>query len=153
MSLMEKKVDALVRLALSESDIEKEFLLKSLRDLMDKPFDFPDIVKDVRTALLEIGVPDRLLGYKYILHCVAHIIENGVQYADINKVLYPDVAKEFGTTPSRVERAIRHSIEVAWDRIPMEVSMKYFGNTINGLKGKPTNHEFLVRLANYLRGD
>lgn len=153
MSIIEKKVDALVRLVLSESEVEKEFIIKSLRNLMDKPYEFHDMVKDVKTALLEIGVPDHLLGYKYISHAVAHIIEHGDHYADITKVLYPDVAKEFGTTSSRVERAIRHSIEVAWDRIPMEVSMKYFGNTISGLKGKPTNCEFLVRLANYLRGD
>ena len=69
----------------------------------------------------------------------------------ITKVLYPQVAKTFGTTPSRVERAIRHAIEVAWNRGDLDVLDKYFGNTVSASKGKPTNSEFIARVANIVR--
>ena len=69
----------------------------------------------------------------------------------ITKVLYPQVAKAFGTTPSRVERAIRHAIEVAWDRGDLETLQKYFGYTVNSAKGKPTNSEFIAMIADRLQ--
>jgi two-component system response regulator (stage 0 sporulation protein A) len=68
----------------------------------------------------------------------------------VTKVLYPEVARKFGTTPSRVERAIRHAIEVAWDRGDVEVLQKFFGYTVSGLKGKPTNSEFIAMIADRL---
>lgn len=69
----------------------------------------------------------------------------------VTKVLYPEVAKHFGTTPSRVERAIRHAIEVAWDRGDLETLQKYFGYTVNSTKGKPTNSEFIAMIADRLQ--
>ena len=69
----------------------------------------------------------------------------------VTKVLYPEVAKRFNTTPSRVERAIRHAIEVAWDRGDVEVLQKFFGYTVSGIKGKPTNSEFIAMIADNLR--
>ena len=68
----------------------------------------------------------------------------------VTKVLYPEVAKFFGTTPSRVERAIRHAIEVAWDRGDLETLQKYFGYTVSNTKGKPTNSEFIAMIADRL---
>ena len=68
----------------------------------------------------------------------------------VTKVLYPEVAKRFDTTPSRVERAIRHAIEVAWDRGDIEVLQKYFGYTVSNIKGKPTNSEFIAMIADHL---
>ena len=68
----------------------------------------------------------------------------------VTKVLYPEVAKKFDTTPSRVERAIRHAIEVAWDRGDIEVLQKYFGYTVSNIKGKPTNSEFIAMIADNL---
>jgi two-component system response regulator (stage 0 sporulation protein A) len=68
----------------------------------------------------------------------------------VTKVLYPTIAKQFGTTPSRVERAIRHAIEVAWDRGDLETLQKYFSYTISNLKGKPTNSEFVAMIADRL---
>ena len=68
----------------------------------------------------------------------------------VTKVLYPEVAKHFGTTSSRVERAIRHAIEVAWDRGDLETLQKYFGYTVNSTKGKPTNSEFIALIADRL---
>lgn len=70
--------------------------------------------------------------------------------ATVTKVLYPEVAKKFGTTPSRVERAIRHAIEVAWDRGDIEVLQKFFGYTVSNIKGKPTNSEFIAMIADCL---
>lgn len=69
----------------------------------------------------------------------------------VTKVLYPEVAKRFNTTPSRVERAIRHAIEVAWDRGDLETLQKYFGYTVNSTKGKPTNSEFIAMIADRLQ--
>ena len=69
----------------------------------------------------------------------------------ITKVLYPQVAKTFATTPSRVERAIRHAIEVAWDRGDLETLQKYFGYTVNSAKGKPTNSEFIAMIADRIQ--
>ena len=68
----------------------------------------------------------------------------------VTKVLYPEVAKKFNTTPSRVERAIRHAIEVAWDRGDIEVLQKFFGYTVSNIKGKPTNSEFIAMIADCL---
>ena len=68
----------------------------------------------------------------------------------VTKVLYPEVAKRFSTTPSRVERAIRHAIEVAWDRGDLDVLQKYFGYTVSNVKGKPTNSEFIAMIADRL---
>lgn len=69
----------------------------------------------------------------------------------VTKVLYPEVARRFSTTPSRVERAIRHAIEVAWDRGDLETLQKYFGYTVNSAKGKPTNSEFIAMIADRLQ--
>ena len=68
----------------------------------------------------------------------------------VTKVLYPTVARKFGTTPSRVERAIRHAIEVAWDRGDLETLQKFFGYTVSNIKGKPTNSEFIAMIADHL---
>ena len=68
----------------------------------------------------------------------------------VTKVLYPAVAKKYGTTPSRVERAIRHAIEVAWDRGDLETLQKFFGYTVSNIKGKPTNSEFIAMIADHL---
>ena len=90
----------------------------------------------------EIGVPAHIKGYQYLREAIINAI---------TKVLYPQVAKTFGTTPSRVERAIRHAIEVAWDRGDLDTLQRFFGYTVSNTKGKPTNSEFIALIADRLQ--
>ena len=98
----------------------------------------------------EIGVPAHIKGYQYLREAIILTINDMDIINAVTKVLYPEVAKKFGTTPSRVERAIRHAIEVAWDRGDIEVLQKFFGYTVSNIKGKPTNSEFIAMIADCL---
>lgn len=110
----------------------------------------PQLEAQVTAILHEIGVPAHIKGYQYVREAI--IITAGDMDAinAVTKVLYPEVARRFSTTPSRVERAIRHAIEVAWDRGDLETLQKYFGYTVNSAKGKPTNSEFIAMIADRL---
>ncbi len=104
------------------------------------------------TAIIhEIGVPAHIKGYQYLREAILIAVEDMDVINAVTKVLYPDVAKRFGTTSSRVERAIRHAIEVAWDRGDLETLQKYFGYTVSTSKGKPTNSEFIAMIADRLQ--
>ena len=105
----------------------------------------------VTDLIHEIGVPAHIKGYQYLREAIILTVENMDVINAVTKVLYPEVAKRFGTTPSRVERAIRHAIEVAWDRGDIETLQKYFGYTVNSAKGKPTNSEFIAMIADRLQ--
>ena len=104
------------------------------------------------TAIIhEIGVPAHIKGYQYLREAILIAVEDMDVINAVTKVLYPEVAKRFGTTASRVERAIRHAIEVAWDRGDLETLQKYFGYTVSNSKGKPTNSEFIAMIADRLQ--
>lgn len=100
----------------------------------------------VTEIIHEIGVPAHIKGYQYLREAIMIAIDDMEVINAITKVLYPQVAKTFSTTPSRVERAIRHAIEVAWDRGDLETLQKFFGYTVSNTKGKPTNSEFILSL-------
>ena len=104
----------------------------------------------VTTIIHEVGVPAHIKGYQYLREAILLTVDDMDVINAVTKVLYPEVAKHFGTTSSRVERAIRHAIEVAWDRGDLETLQKYFGYTVNGAKGKPTNSEFIAMIADRL---
>lgn len=106
-----------------------------------------DLDLTVTEILHQIGVPAHIKGYYYLRSSIKMVVEDQSILSAITKRLYPDVAKENGTTASRVERAIRHAIEVAWDRGNVEVLEQYFGYTINSSRGKPTNSEFIAMIA------
>jgi two-component system response regulator (stage 0 sporulation protein A) len=110
-----------------------------------------DLESKVTAVIHEIGVPAHIKGYQYLREAIMMTIENMDIINSITKQLYPTVAKTYGTTPSRVERAIRHAIEVAWDRGDTDVLTGFFGYTISGGKGKPTNSEFIAMIADRLR--
>ena len=110
----------------------------------------PDIEAMVTNVIHEIGVPAHIKGYQYLREAIIIAIGDMDVINAITKVLYPQVAKTFATTPSRVERAIRHAIEVAWDRGDVETLQKFFGYTVSGIKGKPTNSEFIAMIADHL---
>ena len=98
----------------------------------------------------DVGVPAHIKGYQYIREAIILSISNDNMINNVTKLLYPTLAKKFGTTPSRVERAIRHAIEVAWNRGQIEMHEKIFGYTVNSNKGKPTNSEFIAMIADKL---
>ena len=110
-----------------------------------------DLEKDVTDMIHEIGVPAHIKGYQYLREAIMMSVEDMDMLNSITKLLYPTIAKKFQTTPSRVERAIRHAIEVAWSRGRMETLEALFGYTINTGKGKPTNSEFIALIADKIR--
>lgn len=118
--------------------------LQRQRDSMD-----PE--QEVRRILLELGAPDHLVGHPYVIRAILLVLGDQLYINHITFGLYPQLAVEFDTTPARVERAIRHLIEVTWSRGDLDVLDRYFGNTISASKGKPTNGEFIARIANVVK--
>ena len=110
-----------------------------------------DLEKDVTDMIHEIGVPAHIKGYQYLREAIMMSVEDPDMLGSITKVLYPTIAKRYQTTSSRVERAIRHAIEVAWNRGKMETLDNLFGYTISTGKGKPTNSEFIALIADRIR--
>ncbi|KGR74650.1 sporulation transcription factor Spo0A [Ureibacillus sinduriensis] len=104
------------------------------------------------TAIIkEIGVPAHIKGYSYLREAIQMVYYDIELLGSVTKILYPEIAKKFGTTPSRVERAIRHAIEVAWNRGNYESISQMFGYTVHHLKSKPTNSEFIAMIADKIR--
>ncbi len=110
----------------------------------------PSLEAVVTDIIHEIGVPAHIKGYQYLREAIILTVNDMDAINAVTKVLYPAVAKKFGTTPSRVERAIRHAIEVAWDRGDLETLQRFFGYTVSNIKGKPTNSEFIAMIADSL---
>ena len=111
----------------------------------------PDIETQVTKIIHQIGVPAHIKGYQYLRTAIMLTIKDSDVINSVTKVLYPSVAKKYQTTTSRVERAIRHAIEVAWDRGDVDTLNSYFGYTIQNNRGKPTNSEFIAMIADNLR--
>ena len=111
----------------------------------------PNIEAMVTSIIHEIGVPAHIKGYQYLREAIIIAVNDMDVINAITKVLYPQVAKTFQTTPSRVERAIRHAIEVAWDRGDLDTLQRFFGYTVSNTKGKPTNSEFIALIADKLQ--
>ena len=112
----------------------------------------PEEIELVVTDIIhQIGVPAHIKGYHYLREAIMLSIESNDYINSITKLLYPTVAKKFSTTSSRVERAIRHAIEVAWDRGDVDILNSYFGFTIHNGRGKPTNSEFIAMIADKVR--
>ncbi len=112
---------------------------------------FPNLETRVTAIIHEVGVPAHIKGYQYLREAILITIRDMDVINAVTKVLYPAVARRFGTSASRVERAIRHAIEVAWDRGDLEVLQRYFGYTVSNTKGKPTNSEFIAMIADRIR--
>ena len=110
-----------------------------------------DIETQVTQIIHQVGIPAHIKGYQYLRTAIIMTIENNEIINSVTKILYPSVAKKYATTTSRVERAIRHAIEVAWDRGDIDTLNSYFGYTIQNNRGKPTNSEFIAMIADNLR--
>ncbi len=111
----------------------------------------PDLEVVVTEMIHQLGVPAHIKGYHYLRSAIMHCIKDTEMLECVTKLLYPTVAGEFDTTPSRVERAIRHAIEIAWDRGDLETLNAFFGFTVNTGKGKPTNSEFIALIADKIK--
>ncbi len=107
--------------------------------------------EDVTEMIHEVGVPAHIKGYQYLREAIIMSVHNMDMLNSVTKVLYPGIAKKYQTTPSRVERAIRHAIEVAWSRGKMDTLDELFGYTISNGKGKPTNSEFIALITDKIR--
>lgn len=151
---------------------EEEKLLKmGVSDIIKKPFGVQTLVEkavsvskelgeqkeDVNMEVIvteiihQIGVPAHIKGYHYLREAIIISVYDEEMLESVTKILYPTVAKRFDTTSSRVERAIRHAIEIAWDRGDVDILNSYFGYTVNTGKGKPTNSEFIALISDKLR--
>lgn len=112
---------------------------------------YDDLELTVSETMHRIGVPAHIKGYQYLRDAIMLSVSDGEMLQSVTKILYPTVAKNFKTTSSRVERAIRHAIEVAWDRGDVDVLNSYFGYTIQNSRGKPTNSEFIAMISDKMR--
>ena len=152
MKVLEMQVNALMRLCTAEEETERTQAKEELRRLLEFPAPAgADPEQEIRRILLELGAPDHLAGHAYVIEAILLCLSNRMYIQHITFRLYPQLAVTFDTTPARVERAIRHMVEVTWVRGDMDVLNRYFGNTISPDKGKPTNGEFIARLANVVR--
>lgn len=127
-----------------EKDAAKQLQSEEIRE----PY---DLEKEVTEMIRSIGVPAHIKGYQYLREAIMMSVIDKETISSITKVLYPTIAKKYETTPSRVERAIRHAIEVTFSRGPIEPKEALFGYTIGYGKGKPTNSEFIALLADRIR--
>ncbi len=129
--------------------VERVRLLRNSATVTPKAYQNMETL--VTSIIHEIGVPAHIKGYQYLREAILIAVDDMDVINAVTKVLYPEVAKRYGTTASRVERAIRHAIEVAWDRGDLETLQKYFGYTVSNAKGKPTNSEFIAMIADRLQ--
>ena len=127
---------------------ERIIALTSSNDQTRKTENLEIIVTDM---IHQLGVPAHIKGYHYLRASIMLSIDNPELLESVTKLLYPTVAQKFNTTSSRVERAIRHAIEIAWDRGDLDILNSFFGYTVNTCKGKPTNSEFIALLTDKLR--
>ena len=159
--------------AFQSEEMEQELLDSGFSFFFVKPFDEAVLVSRVLKAagntmrpqvvsqdsdeltvteiLHQIGVPAHIKGYQYVREAIVIAVQDMDVINAVTKVLYPEVARRYSTTPSRVERAVRHAIEVAWDRGDLETLQHYFGYTVSNTKGKPTNSEFIAMIADRIR--
>lgn len=150
MEELQRKIDAVMRLATANTIEERNAALEEVRRLMEAPSapapakEAESIIQDI---LLELGAPDHLLGYPMVIESVKLGLESRQYIENITDKLYPKVAETFDSTIIRVERAIRQFIEVTWLRGELDVQYKLFGNTIRPDKAKPTNCQFIARLV------
>lgn len=149
---LEKRVEAMMQLCVTDNEEDREQLRREIRDYLyhTRPGS-RDPEKEIRRILLELGAPDHLAGHPYVIRAILLVMGDRMYINNITFRLYPQLAAEFDTTAARVERAIRHMIEVTWSRGDLDVLNRYFGNTVSASRGKPTNGEFIARLSNVVK--
>src|SRR5699024_5396493 len=146
-------IDRLIQISEIDSSYSKIDILESVPKIKESSISNEEINLETRITkvIQEIGIPAHIKGYLYLREAITIVIDDMDYLGAITKELYPAVADKFDTTPSRVERAIRHAIEVAWNRGKIDTIEEIFGYTINNNKGKPTNSEFIALIADKIR--
>ena len=152
MTILEKKVDAIARSLLARNKEQRNKALEDLRALMSGVVPCGTVREEIDSILTEIGIPARLSGFKYLSECIYLCLEKGLETKNgFWAVIYPAAAKTFNTTPSRVERGMRHALDVCFARCDPDVVLAYFGNTIDQDRGAPTLGEFIIRICYAVR--
>jgi len=149
MKTMELKINALARLCTAEKESDREAARAEILRLMQPGAALsadPEYL--IRQIMLDLGTPENLVGHPYMVEAILLVVEDRAYIDNVTFGLYPQVAAKFDTTAARVERAMRHLIEVTWARSDMDTLSRHFGNTVHAWKGKPTNSEFIARIAN-----
>ena len=168
---LEERPKVVVLSALYRDEVVTQAMERGVAFFMPKPCEISSLLEQLRRAVAvgteetpdralerlvtevihEVGVPAHIKGYQYVREAIVIAVQDMDVINAVTKVLYPEVARRFSTTPSRVERAVRHAIEVAWDRGDLETLQRYFGYTVSNAKGKPTNSEFIAMIADRIR--
>ena len=148
MNELEQKVEMLICLCTTEDEQIQRTLKEELRNLPNEENLVPDTSIRICRVLRDLGVPEHLSGYLYLVEAIEMVVNEPSYLRRITTGLYPDVAKKYHSTPGRTERAIRHAIETAWSRCDLDTLTRYFGNTVSPVKGKPVNSEFIARVSN-----
>lgn len=154
--LLINRVKQLANLEYTEQNILFTQNTNSLVELdIEEPVSQPSPQKDMELRITEIMhelcVPAHIKGYRYLVQSILLCVKDMEMLGAVTKIMYPEIAKMFGTTPSRVERAIRHSIELSWQMCSPSKLYKIFGYTVNTKKGKPTNSEYIALIADKVR--
>ena len=140
-SILTERIRRILKKERTEKVVEKKH--KTITD--------ENLEKEITSIMHDIGVPAHIRGHQYLREAIVQSIHNQELLGAVTKTLYPTVATTYKTTPSRVERAIRHAIEVAWSRGRLDTLQNVFGYTINVTKGKPTNSEFIAMIADKMK--
>lgn len=150
MSALEKKVDMLMRYCMADSEQLRRQCYVDLQSMLAGA-PVMDTKSIIDRALPDLGVPDHLLGYAYLQAAISMVVQQPEAAHAITGCVYPGVAIRYGTTAQLVERAIRHAVESGWSRCNSTMRERYFGGKIRPGRQKPTNAEFIARIANLVR--
>ncbi len=145
-NVLSQRIESLI--SASEAVVNKNNVLSKEKSYIEMN---KDLETEVTELLLELGVPAHIKGYQYLRASIMLATVDSEAVNAVTKILYPTVAKKFSTTSSRVERAIRHAIEVAWERGDIDILHGFFGYTVSNTRGKPTNSEFIALISDKLR--
>lgn len=151
MDVFTKRIRQMFNNIISSDQVKKTISLIETEEIKVKKSEPLDLESEITSIIHEIGVPAHIKGYMYLREAISMVVNDVELLSAVTKELYPSIAKKFNTTASRVERAIRHAIEVAWSRGQVETINRIFGYTIHNGKGKPTNSEFIAMVADKLR--
>lgn len=150
MRTLEQKVDTLMRYCAAESEQTRRHYHADLKSMLGAG-PRTDMKGSIDRALSDLGVPDHLLGYAYLQAAISIVVQQPEAAYAVTGCVYPGVAMRYGTTAQLVERAIRHAVESGWSRCDSSMREMYFGGKIRPGRQKPTNAEFIARIANLVR--
>lgn len=151
MDVFTKRIRQMFNNTISSDDVKKSVPIVEIPEIRVNRNEPIDLEAEITNIIHEIGVPAHIKGYMYLREAITMVVNDMELLSAVTKELYPSIAKKYNTTASRVERAIRHAIEVAWSRGQVDTINRIFGYTIHNDKGKPTNSEFIAMVADKLR--